>query len=257
MWSKKTIKEGYTYHWQLGQKHIALQKTELMWQYVIEDRDRPSDSITFSEEKTEATEIEWKSTIGDKSNLLQLLPALPDMPLVIKPAKAFSILPGKSALLYLPIPLWLQFYADNKKKEHLIFECSAEKLSQTWFGEPSNGQLAYSWSIDLSKTLTLPDQLERFVICPVRVNNESGSILDLQRLLLQCEYLKIYAKDQTLFTNEIKIGFRGENDASEVQYINRAPAFIKDKMLLNGSRSTKTSNVISKSFHFIKSLSNS
>lgn len=257
MWSKKTIAPEYAYCWRLGKKEFMLRKKELQWDYLIRDCAERVDEVVVAK-PTEVELIEdWQTAIGEKNNILQVLPTLPDLPLVIRADRKFTVLPGKSVMLYVPIPICLQFYAGSKKKEQLIFESPSEDLSQTWFGEFHNGMLAYSWPLDLSQILVLPEQgLKHYVVCPLKLTNDANSILDVQRLLLSCEYLSIYGKDNALFTNEVKIRFKGENDVSDVQYASQAPTFIPHKALLNSARSSKISSVISKSFHFIKSLSN-
>lgn len=256
MWSKKSIDKRNTYQWALGQKVVYLRKNEEQWRYTIDIGKSLVERIVMGEVcDTPDQEMQWQTAIGEKSDVLQVLPALPDMPMVIKPKAKMTVLPGKSVMLYIPVPISLQFYAGSRKKEHLIFESATEELSQTWFGEFHNGLLAYSCELELADCLTVPQAKPHHIICPIKLVNDAHTILDVQRLLLHSEYLTVYGKDLELFANEVKIKFKGENEMSDVQYASQAPTCSVHKSQLNSPRNPKMSSVISKSFHFIKSLS--
>ena len=256
MWTKKTIEPEGIYQWHIGKKNIVIKKDDTQWLYAIEDREVPAKMMTLPQVIDASGDRDWQSAIGEKSNALLVLPALPEMPLVIKPKSRFTILSGKSVWLYIPVPIYLQFYAGHKKRENLIFETPTENLSQTWFGDFHNGLLSYCLDLELSQTLSVPEGLSHHIICPVRLSNESHTVLDVQRLLLHGEYLTIYGKDENLVANEMRIKFKGESDVSDVQYAAHAPSSFTYKALVSSARDSRASGVLSKSFHFIKSLSN-
>jgi len=166
-------------------------------------------------------------------------------------------LPGKNILVFIQIPLWIQFYAGTKKKENLIFECNSIELSSTWFGEPDSGTLAYSLRLKPDEQLfEKPKVFTNKIVCPIRLTNDSNAPLDVQRLLLHGEYLNIYGDGNQLYTNEVKIKFKGISEVSDVQYSNQSPSFSEHTGQISSARSAKANNVISKSFHYIKSLTN-
>lgn len=257
MWSKINIEPHRTYHWAIRKKELFLKKPGKEWMVSDQSQENFVSLPQYGEVKEPKEDSEWQTFIGDKrTDSVSVLPSLPDRPIVIMPTSNYKVLPNKSVLLYIPIPPWLQFYAGNNKKENLFYECHSEELSSTWFGEPDSGSLAYSFPFNLSQAMSPPAESGQSIICPIRLNNNSTEILDVQRLLLHCEYLNVYSEGKQLFANETKIKFKGEQNVSDVQYSNHAPSMLKNAVQIASARVTKSQSVITKSFHFIKSLTN-
>lgn len=257
MWSKLSIENRSTHFWKVANKIIYIRKRNKEWLYSINDTDTYMNVIDYGVQNNEEIDADWLTVVGDKSSALNILPALPDRPIVVKPETTLKILPGKNVLVFIRVPIWLQFYAGTKKKENLVFECSSKELSSTWFGEPDSGTLAYSLRLKPDAQLfEKPKSFTNHIICPIRLTNDSNMPLDVQRLLLHGEYLNIYGERNELYTNEVKIKFKGISEISDVQYSNQAPSYSKHSCQISSARSSKTKNVITKSFHYIKSLTN-
>ncbi len=254
MWSKISIEQGSTYYWELGLKGIFLQKKNKEWLFSLKDLQDPAKDIICGEQTSPVDNAEWLTFIGTVGNTVLSLPAFPDRPIVVKPKTALKVLPEKDVLLFIEIPLYIQFYSDTNKNENLIFECCSRELSSTWFGELDNGILAYSLPLEISTAFEIPKHSGHNIICPVRLINDSSITLDVQRFLLRGEYLTIYRDKKELWSNEVKIKFEGDSELSDVQYVNQAPSFVKNPVQIANARSSKSTNVFSKSFHFIKSL---
>ncbi len=254
MWSKVSIEQGRTYYWKIGFKGIYLQKRNKEWLFSLKDSQDLAKELIYGEQTSPVDNAEWLTFIGDLSNTVQSLPAFPDRPIVVKPKTALKVLPEKDVLLFIEIPLYIQFYSDTSKNENLIFECCSQELSSTWFGELDDGTLAYSLPLEISTAFEKSKHASHNIICPVRLMNDSITTLDVQRFLLRGEYLTIYKHEKDLWSNEVKIKFKGESEFSDVQYVNQAPSFVKKTVQIASPRSSKSTNVFSKSFHFFKSL---
>ena len=254
MWSKILIEQGSTYYWKLGFKEIFLQKRNKEWLFSLQDLQEAAKDLICGEQASPADNEEWLTFIGDTGNTVLSLPAFPDRPIVVKPKTALKVLPEKEVLLFIEVPLYIQFYSETNKSENLIFECSSQELSSTWFGEFDDGTLAYSLPLDISTAFEKHKHAGHNIICPVRLINDSSMTLDVQRFLLNGEYLTIYRDKKELWSNEVKIKFKGESEFSDVQYVNLPPSFVKNAVQIANARSSKSTNVFSKSFHFIKSL---
>ena len=254
MWSKILIEQGSTYYWKLGFKEIYLQKRNKEWLFSLQDLQETAKDLICGEQASPPVNAEWLTFIGDTGNTVLSLPAFPDRPIVVKPKTALKVLPEKEVLLFIEVPLYIQFYSETNKSENLIFECSSQELSSTWFGEFDDGTLAYSLPLDISTAFEKHKHASHNIICPVRLINDSSMTLDVQRFLLSGEYLTIYKDKKELWSNEVKIKFKGESEFSDVQYVNQPPSFVKNAVQIANARSSKSTNVFSKSFHFIKSL---
>lgn len=254
MWEKRSIEEGKNYVGKLGNTSFWVKKNGKEWKIANESTKGHSDEIDFSPVEDVPEGIEWSSYIADGNSILNFLPALPDRPIVLKPKNIFQLLPEMSTQLYFHIPVWIQFYSGNIKKEHLITELPSTGLSSTWFGDPDNGVLSYSLQSEINTNLTKAGQLHNETLCSVMVINDSPTILNIQRLLLNVEYLAIYSENSNLYTSEIKLTFKGENAVSDIDYSPHAPSFLKKPKQLATPRNPERKNVLRKSFYFIKSL---
>ena len=254
MWSKISIEQGNTYYWKLGLKGIYLQKRNKEWFFSLKDLQELAKDLICGEQTSPVDNAEWLTFVGDSGNTVQPLPAFPDRPIVVKPKTPLKVLPEKDVLLFIEIPLYIQFYSNTGKIENLIFECCSQELSSTWFGELDDGILVYSLPLEISTAFEKSKHTSHNITCPVRLTNDSSMALDVQRFLLRGEYLNIYRHEKELWSNEVKIRFKGESEFSDVQYVNQAPSFIKSPVQIATARSIKSTNVFSKSFHFFKSL---
>ena len=256
MWSKITIEKDKTYYWKIGCKEIFIKKNEKEW-FVSQRENKDSDpKLIYGEERNAGNDQQWQVIIGEKSNTLVPVPTLPDRSVVVKTSHPFKVMPGKSAQLYIPVPLWIQYYATTRKAENLFFESPAQALSSTWVGESDGGTLAYSLNVDFFNSLQKPAETFHHIICPIKLTNDSPGVLDIQRLLLELEYLSVYADGDQLYANEIRMKFKGENMISDVQISAQPLASLGKPVQVSPPRNTKSQNVITKSFHFIKSLTN-
>lgn len=156
--------------------------------------------------------------------------------------------------IYVNIPLWIQFYAGADNKDKFIYELSVFELSCTWFGEPDNGILSYSLFSPITTSLQKNSLKNEEALCPIKIYNESGTTLDFQRLAISVDFLNIYSENNLLYTNEIKVSYKGEKIISEIKYSQQAPGFLKEYKHLSRPRNPEKNNVLRKSFHLIKSL---
>ena len=254
MWEKRSIEEGKIYFGKLGNTSFWIKKNGNEWKIANERTKGHPEAVDFTSLADEPEGIKWNSYIADRNSILNILPALPDRPIVLKPKNIFQLLPGMNVQLYFHIPVWIQFYSGNIKKENMITELSSIELSSTWFGDPDNGVLSYSLQSEINTNLTKTGQHHNETLCSVKIINNSPTILNFQRLLLNVEFLGTYSENNHLFTSEIKVTFKGENAVSDIDYSHHAPSFLKQSKQLTTPRNSERKNVLRKSFHFIKSL---
>lgn len=242
------------YCWKLGTLEFFVRKIGKEWQISHRISNTPEEPDEIGMEVPEPENIEWKSFIADKNDTLQILPALPDRPVVIKPDTTFRLMPNKTVQFLINVPVWVQLYSGNAHKENLLFEIPLHELSSTWFGDPDNGILSYSLPKGSYGSMGLNNPKGYEIICPVRIANSAPGQLDFQRLCLHVEFLSIYFEQNVLYTNETRVKYKGENLISDINYTHQAPAFVENAKHLSYPRNTEKGNVFKKSFHFIKSL---
>ncbi len=255
MWHKYKFEENKTYSTKIGKTRLWIEKQKKIWRIasqIEEQKEFLSDGFQIIQ--TVPENIPWQQYVGDKNNNLQLLPNLPNQPVVIKPEIPFTIMAGMNLDIYVKIPLWIQLYSSSVKPENLLFEMSTTELSLTWFGDPTNGELAYSLQSDIIQKVPDNGSLTDEAICPINIRNDSLSILNFQRLSIDTNELNVYANQNLLCTNEVKVKFKGEEQNSEVNILHGSPAIAEGLKQIGYARSKPDKNLLRKSFYFIKSF---
>lgn len=254
MWGNYSIEKDKTHHWKLGDTDIWVRKIDKEWLIASKTRSENENQDLSTVDSGHHEGLEWFSIVTDKSMSLTVLPALPDRPVVVKPKSVFNLLPNMSIQLYIHIPLWIQFYQASHKSETLLYELPGIGLSSTWFGNTDNGVLSYTNPKEVFTRLDTDSLHPYEAICPVKITNKDTTMLNFQRLLINVELLSLYSHKQMIYTGEIKVIFKGENVVADIQYVSSAPSFIENARHLSKPRNTERKNVLRKSFHFIKSL---
>lgn len=255
MWLKYKLETEKTYSALIFNRQYFLRKEAKTWKLA----EMPAHEEGFSENgftpaMLAEDSFEWNYFVGDKQNTLQVSPALPDRPLVLKPDSTLKILPGMNSDIYVKIPVWIQFYNASQKEENLFFEQAVVELSSTWFGDPDNGILAYSMPGSFSHSPYFSDLKPWEAVCHINIKNETSAILDFQRFLVRANELTLYKAANMLSTNEVRVRFRGEDQTNDEHLVGGSPSYSENAKQINGPRIQPGKGLLSKSFHFIKSV---
>ena len=190
----------------------------------------------------------------EEEGLYSVAPILPDRPLVLRPAHSLSILAGGFLKTMVHVPLFPSLVVRIGEKERTVREWALPPLSKTWFGDPVEGEAAYSLSAPLDEKGMLSDPDPWIALCPLIIRNESPDILDFERMILRVPFLSLYGGKQRIYTNELTVRFRGVDQVSQVQISTRFPEVGEPVRKLSDPRSRSDWRLLRKSFSFIKSL---
>ena len=253
LWEPLTIKRDKDHYWQIGPLKIWLKKIKDEWLIAYEQspRDLESTDITIAELREKPDTATWNRYVCESPDSMQLLPTLQDRAVVVGSEMPVKILPGNSALFIVRIPVWVRIYA-GEKKETMLTEIPTVHLSNTWFGDPMTGELCYSLTTTARRSIEEADHNPHRAICPVRIRNSSTSSLDFQKLSIHVEHLKVYAGKETLWTNEVKITFFGEDQPNKIDFSDKKPDLEKDCVLLSKERTPVDRSLLKKSVSFFK-----
>ena len=111
IWKKLVLEPNTSYVWKAGRQQVYLQKRNKEWMLGICQSETAESGVVLGQSATPSEMPVWSSYTGDGGNELLVLPALPELPVVVRPIAPFQVLPGQTAVLYPDIPLTLQFYA--------------------------------------------------------------------------------------------------------------------------------------------------
>lgn len=153
---------------------------------------------------------------------IEILPVLPDRPLVLQPEKPFHLLPGARARIYVRVPVWVQLRIPGQRGIPLR-ELPALILSDTWWGNFTEGELCYWLHIGARRTappeIFAPDR----IICPVELTNQAREDLPVEKILLRCEHLTVFRGSHSLWSDEVLVRYRGEEVGSVLEMSGKAP----------------------------------
>jgi len=253
-WSQIDFSDGATRYWEFGRLRLWIRKQGNEWQTVSDFISKEAEQPCMAETVDDPADVEWNRFVSGSEAVLELLPVLPDRPIIVRPASPFRILSGSSASLYLYVPVWIQIGVFSKNRRRIITEFPSELLSSSWFGDMKTGELCYSFKEHLLPQPVVPSENEWFAVCPLKIKNASQSILEFQRFCLRCVHLSMFTGPKGLFTNEIQVSFSGEDQLSQVVFSSKPPEVETPLEIITKPRIPYSSNILKKSFSFFKTL---
>ncbi len=168
----------------------------------------------------------------------QVRPAMPDRPVVVRPAMTLRLLPDSTTGFHVGVPVWLRVEVLNDRREPVALTAApTQPLSNSWFGSVTEGELCYALRTRArlaSEALTEPEQGR--ALCALQVRNESRQPFDFDRLCLRTEQLGIYSQGLRLWTNGAMALFRGHDAPARLTYAAGSPTEAAGATLLSPAR---------------------
>jgi hypothetical protein len=247
------INNGQGLEVRAGTLHLHIGRISSGWAFKsLETVSRfPQIELVHRESAIQVSESDLFQT--GKSDKLYILPALPSRPVVLKNS-GMRILPGQNMRFFLKIPLNLQFYSDNPVPENFITEYSVIRLSDTWFGEPDDGELAFALGSYYQKDEGLLELQPWEAVCPVRISNNSGLMLEVQRFIVRVENLALVRSGGRIMTSMIEIEYKGRDQVSNATYHIGRSVHGADYQELSAPRYYTGKSGLKINFHFIKNI---
>ncbi|WP_319502373.1 DUF432 domain-containing protein [uncultured Draconibacterium sp.] len=188
-----------------------------------------------------------------KSNKLILAPALPAKPMVFK-SNRIIISPKQRLTFFVKIPLILQLYASKKQDENLLAEFPLQQISNTWFGEPVNGEVAFALESDHYLDFKTMEDDERFAICPITIFNNDNAALELDRLIIRVDQMHLLKYKEHLVTSHVKLEYKGKDHLSSANYGFSKVFHGENHEIIAKPRNPEGKSLLKINFHFIKNI---
>ncbi len=257
MWEEFKVEEGNYYFRQIGPLHLWIQKQFdewiVGWKYESEEMNGISEQVLDSIKENDIT---WhRKVVKQKQDYIKLTPVMPDRAVVVKPESELKIMKEAEATFFVRIPVWLKVCSGSNYSETL-HEIPSVVLSNTWFGEPYDGELCYSLKTSARRSLEGLEPRVYQVICPIQVKNTVSEDLTFKRLCIQVSHLSIYQSDGEMWTNKIYVNFRGVDKESSIRFEDSAPKTDKKLVIVGQPRKKVTKSFVSKSFDTFKLFTN-
>jgi len=244
---KHQILTGKTEHFDIGCIRLSATRKIEGWHLLTSDN-CPNDDVFLTSESS----VDDYFQTG-KSNSLIIVPAMPVKPLVFK-GSGLYVLPKQKMTIFLKIPLAFQIYFSKVQPENLLKEITYKRLSDTWFGEPDSGEPAFALGSEFYLTMDEIQITDLEAICPVIIENNSATILNLQRLLIRDENVTLYKNDEKIVTSVVHVEFKGNDVASSVDYRYSKELNGEKQEILAKPRNSSGKNLLNMNFHFIRNI---
>lgn len=223
--------EGRSHHFSVGNLHIWYQKRgDEIW---IDHRYEGDPGTGGGGAPPD--DLEWSRWAVNSPELpLHIVPAFPDLPVVVSSEYPLCITPGTTIDIYTRIPVWASITMG--RGGHLLTDLPTMRLSKTWFGTPLEGELCY-WSTTLARrSLEKVQQKVHVVNCPIQISNRAEEDLNFEKFCFRVERLKIFSLDGDLWSDKAQISFQGADLNSDIVVTGRLPAGMGEGVLVSPPR---------------------
>lgn len=208
-------------------------------------------SRQFEEKVAESLErdepVAWTNwAVCTGASGLEILPALPDRPVLAKPEAPFTVAPGEETRVYLRIPVWvLVRLADNQGE--LLAELPSETLEPVSFGGIPVTEQCYQLSAPSTRRPVEEFEFSE-IQAPVVIRNESREVLSVTQICLRVAPLSLYLDARGLWTSETLARYQGGIHPSRLSIRGGPPSEAPQARWLAPSRSKPAGTTVGRTF---------
>ncbi|MCB0281466.1 MAG: DUF432 domain-containing protein [Calditrichae bacterium] len=251
-WGSYDLNAGESVFWRLGPLNLWCKKVEdELWIGFLYDQEGEENNDP-NDNPAPPDNLNWERWLLKKgSGKLELKPAFPDLPVVVKPEYAFRVGPNAAAKVFVRVPLWVQLNHGNFK----VTEIPTVKLSKTWFGNFRKGELCY-WISSSARRSVTEDLIRIYrAVCPIDIRNKSDDEMLIDKICLRVSRLAIFKAADQYWGSETKAHFRGHDDMSDLEVSKKPPADAPKAVLVATAREEHHMSFTAKTFMSLKELS--
>ena len=223
--------------WKIGPLELFILRSRREWRvgHLYDLRPEVAGRLVTGEKVEHVPELAWcRWPASEDSHALRLVPVMPDRAVVVRPDAPLTLNAGRSVDFFVGIPVWLALHEISSTPQFLI-EVPTRLLSDTWFGEPDDGELCYASVTSARRFIDEMDPRPNRVITRLEVRNDNEESLQIERICLRTQWLPVFANHSRLWTPNGRIIYRGVNQASQIIF-GRRPAESDESMLRIGGR---------------------
>ncbi len=219
-----------------------------------QSRERKPFALSEARGAKEPADLSWgRWVVGQETSQVQFIPAMPDRPIVVRPAYPLRVPTRKNAVFFMSIPIWIRVVV-RPPEGSILCEIPSLVLSNTWFGDPTSGELCYALRTRALRSLDEIEDRPYVATCPISVQNHAPAELNFERLCVQVQHLNVYRARTRLWTNELEVRFQGEEHSSQITIGKQPPAFAIEPEVACLARKPAEKTLLTQSFSFLRSL---
>lgn len=253
VWEAVDIPQRKCLLWRFPARSIWVERVESEWHVLSlpETVRQHVASRTAVARSMKPGSSEWRHYLHRAGGPMQPSPVLPDRPVVIRPDRPLTLLPGQSTVFFLGIPVWFRLRTSGQPPAR-IFDEPLAVLSRTWFGDPVTGELCWGLATRLHHSLDSVDTAADHAVCPLRVENDSQTDLEFQKVCIHVENLSVFRGRRHLWTNSLHAVFTGPDQVSQIEIAREPPGFEENLVLMSEARQPAAGWNIRRTFGMLK-----
>ncbi len=226
-------------------------KKQLNDMWIASSRDENRDG-----DPEELPEIpDWQRiALPEKHQEIQLNPVFPDRSVVIDTENIYRVFRKARSRVYCRIPVFIRV-TPKDRDDVIIAEIPTVILSNTWFGDFTEGELSYALSSTARRVLHKELFDPHLVVCPMEINNQSENELRFEKMCLRVDRLSIYVKDGEMWADETLITHHGRDSHSDIEMKGVVPVEAKGALLLSRPRTPVRRSVAVRTFKILRDIS--
>lgn len=228
-WGDFEVPVGEWRHWTIGPLELAIFRGEDEWRVASHRGPDVLASDVVVAQPGDAPELARVEVVrfGFRKTTPQvhLAPVAADRAAIVHSELPFQVPSGEQATIFLSTPVFVRIGVEGQ--DHLC-EVPTTRLSDTWFGpNHREGELCYAARTAARMHLeNLPVRPHR-AVSEMRVHNRAHTHLPLERVRLPLPNLALYAADDRLWTEQLRVHRENEDDVADVHFGGEAPPSAK------------------------------
>lgn len=251
VWDQLEIPQRRCALWRFDPRSIWVERVEIEWHALSIPGDGGKEIAAFVDRAQKPKSSQWRHYLHTENVPVQPSPVLPDRPVVVRPDRALTLLPGEMAQFFVEVPVWFSLSCVDERRTR-IFEEPICQLSQTWFGDPITGELCYGLATRLHQGLESIEPSAHLAVCPLGITNDSVIDLAFEKICMHVENLSVFRGPRRLWANRLNVVFKGPEQATQIEIVHAAPDLEEDLTLVAGARQPAAGWNIKKTFGMLK-----
>ena len=256
LWDPVNIEEGVLYQADFTTLTVWLKRSGEDWHLASRESEERRHPVPLREIRGKRVPNDLSFSrwvVGRDATAVRFVPAMPDRPVVVRPASALKVPTDRDALFFTSIPVWIRVTAGSPESITLC-ELPSMTLSNTWFGDTTAGELCYALRTRAVRTLEEVETKAYAAICPITVRNRAPRELNFERLCVHVEHLSVYQGPHRLWTNQVEVRFQGEEQSSQITIGREAPDHGEQPDKVCDARQPAEKTLLKQSFSVLRSL---
>lgn len=210
-------------------------------------------SCDYSQRPCDDSERVWSRYVTVSNDPLDLQPALPDRPVVVRPHAPVVILPDRWGRFHVRIPVWARFASRAGSGMRTVAEFASRQLSSTWFGDMQSGELCYAIQSRLLRAVDRTGGPE-YAQAEIMVQNSCPEPLKFERICIHAERMTLFQSGSELWANEVKVVYRGADQVSQLNFSRRPPDHVANAVQVCPPRVQPDAHLLSRTFSIIREI---